>query len=248
MRQFKTAKLPALDELKIHYVKWTGNNFNEIRDFIECFKKYERTKHDIYVCVTREGVPNLFIDEIGEVRPGDYIVSGNTRRNNGYDKLYVSSRKDLPYDVVGDDLKKERETIVYKDDDYWKEFLFRVLPFLNSDEEKPPKDNVKKELADKTLFIKIVKQLVKMYDNKTSELEDKIYALQEEIEKTGLGEAWFWVTKGDITKIDFGNFYSKDFYAEYYDGNQAPFIVCEWKGTIEQFQELIQKCDICIEL
>ena len=38
MREFKEATLPALNELKINYVKWTGNNFNEVRDFVEHFK------------------------------------------------------------------------------------------------------------------------------------------------------------------------------------------------------------------
>lgn len=53
MRNFKKAILPALDELEINYVKWTGNNFNEVRDFVEHFKKYKQDIHDIYVCVTR---------------------------------------------------------------------------------------------------------------------------------------------------------------------------------------------------
>ena len=136
MRDFKKAMLPALDELEIHYVKWTGNNFNEVRDFVEHFKIYKQDIHDIYVCVTKESVPGLYITGIGEVRSGDYIVAGNTRLNFGYDRLYVSSYKDLPYDVVGDDLLKERKNIVYKEKAYWKEFLNKVIPFLNSDEEE----------------------------------------------------------------------------------------------------------------
>ena len=133
MRNFKKATLPALDELEINYVKWTGNNFNEVRDFVEHFKKYKQDIHDIYVCVTREDVPSLYISGIGEVRMGDYIVAGNERFNWG--KLYVSSYKDLPYDVVGADLLIERKNIVYKEKDYWKEFLHKVILFLNSDEE-----------------------------------------------------------------------------------------------------------------
>ena len=136
MRNFKKATLPALDELEINYVKWTGNNFNEVRDFVEHFKVYKQDTHDIYVCVTREDVPKLYIDGIGEVRAGDYIVSGNTRLHYGYNKLYVSSYKNLPYDVVGDDLLIERKSIVYKEKDYWKEFLHKVIPWLNSDEEE----------------------------------------------------------------------------------------------------------------
>lgn len=134
MRNFKKAILPALDELEIHYVKWTGNNFSEVRDFIENFKRFPQDIHDIYVCVTREDVPSLYVSGIGEVRPGDYIVAGNKRIK--YGKLYVSSYKDLPYDVVGDDLLIERKNIVYKEKDYWKEFLHRVIPWLNSDEEE----------------------------------------------------------------------------------------------------------------
>lgn len=133
MREFKKAVLPPLKSLEINYVKWTGNNFEEVRDFVENFKVYKQDTHDIYVCVTREDVPKLYIDGIGEVRAGDYIVSGNTRRNYGYNKLYVSSYKDLPYDVEGDELLKERERIIYKDKNYWIYFLQNIIPFLNTD-------------------------------------------------------------------------------------------------------------------
>lgn len=109
MRKFKKATLPALNELEIHYVKWTGNNFNEVHDFVEHFKEYKQDIHNIYVCVTKESVPGLYITGIGEVNAGDYIVAGNKRINWGYDKLYVSSYKDLPYEVVGDDLLVERK-------------------------------------------------------------------------------------------------------------------------------------------
>lgn len=135
MRKFKKATLPALNELEIHYVKWTGNNFNEVHDFVEHFKEYKQDIHNIYVCVTKESVPGLYITGIGEVNAGDYIVAGNKRINWGYDKLYVSSYKDLPYEVVGDDLLVERKNIIYKEKDYWKEFLHKIIPFLNSDEE-----------------------------------------------------------------------------------------------------------------
>lgn len=83
-----------------------------------------------------QDIPSLYISGIGEVRTGDYIVAGNKRINWGYDKLYVSSYKDLPYSVVGDDLLIERKNIVYKEKDYWKEFLHKIIPFLNSDEEE----------------------------------------------------------------------------------------------------------------
>ena len=133
MGKFKKAMLPPLKALEINYVKWTGNNFEEVRAFVEHFKVYKQDIHDIYVCVTREDVPKLYISGIGEVSVGDYIVSGNTRRNYGYNKLYVSSYKDLPYDVEGDKLLKEREQVIYKEKDYWIDFIQHVLPFLNTD-------------------------------------------------------------------------------------------------------------------
>lgn len=133
MREFKKAVLPPLKALEINYVKWTGNNFEEVRDFVENFKVHQLDTHDIYVCITREDVPKLYISGIGEVGVGDYIVSGNTRRNYGYNKLYVSSYKDLPYDVEGDELRKERERIIYKDKSYWAYFLQNIIPFLNTD-------------------------------------------------------------------------------------------------------------------
>ena len=47
-----------------------------------------------------------------------------------------SSYKDLPYEVVGDALHVERKNIIYKEKDYWKDFLHKIIPFLNSDEEE----------------------------------------------------------------------------------------------------------------
>lgn len=133
MKEFKKAILPPLKALEINYVKWTGNNFEEVHDFVENFKVYKQDCHDIYICVTGEGVPKLYIEGIGEVRVGDYIVSGNTRRNYGYNKLYVSSYKDLPYEVESDELLKEREQIVYKGKDYWVNPIQQFLPFFNTD-------------------------------------------------------------------------------------------------------------------
>lgn len=76
------------------------------------------------------------------------------------------------------------------------------------------------------------------------ELEEDIFEFENKIEQTGLGAADFHSAGKNYDAIDiirkpFAPRYEAEgvkYLAEYYDGQQAPFIVCAWKGT---FSELI---------
>jgi len=96
-------------------------------------------------------------------------------------------------------------------------------------------------------FENIVTQIIEMYDEDNVELEDKVIELEKEIERSGYGEAFFFATKGDSFTVDYvKNHMRYKYYAEYYDGFQAPFIVCAWNGTIDFLIELARKNGILL--
>ena len=108
---------------------------------------------------------------------------------------------------------------------------------------------VRKEdsMTDNECFENIVTQIIEMYDEDNVDLEDKVTELEKEMEKTGYGKAFFFVTKGDGFKVDFvKNHIRYKYYAEYYDGFQAPFIVCAWNGSIDFLIELARKNGIIL--
>lgn len=98
-------------------------------------------------------------------------------------------------------------------------------------------------------FEKLVMLLAENSDNGNLELDEEITAFEDAIEKTRCGEAYFGIAKSDWERIEiikpdqipWG--YKKDnvrFYAEYYDGNQAPFTVCKWCDDFEKLEELLK--------
>ena len=69
------------------------------------------------------------------------------------------------------------------------------------------------------------------------ELDEEITKFEDAIEETGCGEAYFGIAKSDWDGIEVCRperipyRYKEEgvnFYAEYYDGMQAPFFVCKW--------------------
>ncbi len=78
---------------------------------------------------------------------------------------------------------------------------------------------------------------------------EEVDSFEDAIEASGNGWAGF-ITRDDPDKIDFmpnHTSYAKPeeiirFYAEYYDGCQAPFRVCEWKADISQLETLLRTC------
>lgn len=102
-------------------------------------------------------------------------------------------------------------------------------------------------MTDNERFETIVSQIANMYDENDFELEDKITDLEKEIEQTGMGEAFFFATKGNVDAVDFIKKHSRyAYYAEYYDGFQAPFVVCAWNGTVDCLIELARKHGVIV--
>lgn len=95
-------------------------------------------------------------------------------------------------------------------------------------------------------FEALVKILAKASYEDDYEVKDEIHLYEDKIEETGLGEAYFGVAQSDYwCGIEFARpcclRNGVKFCAEYYDGNQAPFTVCEWKADFKQLEALLKE-------
>ena len=78
---------------------------------------------------------------------------------------------------------------------------------------------------------------------------EEVDSFEDAIEASGNGWAGF-ITRDYPDRIDFMPNYTSygkpgeiiRFYAEYYDGFQAPFQICEWKADISQLETLLRTC------
>ena len=74
---------------------------------------------------------------------------------------------------------------------------------------------------------------------------DEIKDFEDAIKTSGNGEAYFGIAKECWGEIDFlrpQQFPNKEikFLAEYYDGFQAPFVVCRWKDSFGELERLLK--------
>lgn len=99
-------------------------------------------------------------------------------------------------------------------------------------------------MDEQTKFKKMVMCLAELAYHGEENLSDAIFDFEDKIEELGLGEAGFGVARSNWDEIDIIRpYYNSDykFYAEYYDGFQAPFIVCEWKDDFEKLEALLKE-------
>ena len=78
---------------------------------------------------------------------------------------------------------------------------------------------------------------------------EEVNSFENAIEASGNGWAGFrtWDDSDNIDFIPNYTSYAKPeesirFYAEYYDGCQAPFRICEWKADISYLEVLLKTC------
>ncbi len=80
-------------------------------------------------------------------------------------------------------------------------------------------------------------------------LDEEITRFEDAIEKSGCGEAYFGIAKLNWEEIEvikpeyIPSIYKRDgvkYYAEYYDGMQAPFTVCKWNDDYNKLEELLK--------
>lgn len=102
----------------------------------------------------------------------------------------------------------------------------------------------KKNVTLAQQFEKLVLFMAENYNSHDTELSDSISAFENAIEASGNGEAAFGIARDDWERIEIAEPPSKysnaQFYAEYYDGFQAPFLVCTWNRSFDELEILLK--------
>lgn len=97
-------------------------------------------------------------------------------------------------------------------------------------------------MDEKLRFHVLVMLLAETYDLEDSLFENEIDKFEELISEAG-GKAWFQAAKSDYNDIEITTYKDMErlhYYAEYYDGYQAPFVVCDWDKPIKELEELLK--------
>lgn len=98
-------------------------------------------------------------------------------------------------------------------------------------------------------FEKLIMFLASQYEKGDLEFDEEVVKFEDAIKVTGCGEAYFGIAKSDWDRIEIVSpeyipfAYKKEgakFYAEYYDGMQAPFMVCKWCDDFDKLIELLK--------
>lgn len=98
-------------------------------------------------------------------------------------------------------------------------------------------------------FKKLVMFLAENSECGNVELDEEITKFEDAIEETGCGMAYFGIAKSNWDRIEIIEpkyippEYKRDgvmYYAEYYDGMQAPFTVCKWNKDFRELEELLK--------
>ena len=104
-------------------------------------------------------------------------------------------------------------------------------------------------MSKQSKFEELVMFLAENSECGNIELDEEITKFEDAIEKTGYGEAYFGIAKSDWDRIEIVKpehipYKYRDegakYYAEYYDGMQAPFMVCKWCNDFDELEELLK--------
>ena len=100
-------------------------------------------------------------------------------------------------------------------------------------------------MNEQSKFKELVLLLAQSSECKNIELNKEITKFEDAIRNTGCAKAYFGIAKSDWEGIEIieQSPYKKDkirFYAEYYDGMQAPFTVCEWNNDFGKLETLLK--------
>ena len=96
---------------------------------------------------------------------------------------------------------------------------------------------------------RIMVELLTELEKGDLDIYDGIYTFEKAINSSEYGKAYFGTTNSDYIKITTASKRTLDlvdiqrgveFYAEYYDGYQAPFTVCEWKQDFSELENLLK--------
>ena len=93
-------------------------------------------------------------------------------------------------------------------------------------------------------FTKLAMFMAENYYSNNSELTEAVSAFEDAVETSGNGEASFGVAGEDWERIEITEppykYSDARFYAEYYNGFQAPFLVCIWNKDYAELEDLLK--------
>ena len=104
-------------------------------------------------------------------------------------------------------------------------------------------------MSKQSKFEELVMFLAENSECGNAELDEEITKFEDAIERTGNGIAYFGTAKSNWDSIEIVRpehippAYKRDgvlYYAEYYDGMQAPFTVCKWSRNFDELEELLK--------
>ena len=98
-------------------------------------------------------------------------------------------------------------------------------------------------------FTEMVMMLAQNSESGDIALDEEITKFEDAIEESGFGEAYFGTAKTDWDRLEVARpeqipyAYQKEgvkYYAEYYDGMQAPFTACKWCDDFGKLENLLK--------
>lgn len=104
-------------------------------------------------------------------------------------------------------------------------------------------------MNDQYRFKKLVFFLAKNSECGNSEMDEEITKFEDAMKESSHGEAYFGIAKSNWDGIEIVSpedipYRYKDkgakYFAEYYDGMQAPFEVCYWSDDFSELEELLK--------
>ena len=112
-----------------------------------------------------------------------------------------------------------------------------------------------KKYTELDRFKKMVMMLAEKSENEETCLGDEISKVECAINNSGFGTAhlnisgsdWIGIQVLDGNRIPYK--YKEDgvrLFAEYYDGYQAPFVVCKWKSDLKKLEELLKNTSLIL--
>ena len=219
--------------------------FDEFDDALNCAKKIHRKTDDIVLIYDTHFNTNT--RQWYAKQSFNIMYDGKVR----YDK-HGEVQLHLEFYINAGEWMNPRQDWVKTIRDIWNredEKSVKVTGVQSSAIHKCTTEVENSELTELERFEKMVLLIAEKTGSENNELDDEIEKFEDVINKSKLGSAYFGIAGSDWDRIEvlgqkripYG--YQKDgvkFYAEYYDGNQAPFAVCKWKDDFEKLEELLK--------
>lgn len=104
-------------------------------------------------------------------------------------------------------------------------------------------------MNEQEYFETLVILLARLSNECDLEINNEIIKFEDAIKNSNCGDAYFGIAKSDWDRIEIIDKrqmpykYKNDglkFYAEYYDGCQAPFCVCKWNADFTKLENILK--------